>query len=309
MFVLPTLMVATDKINHCRTGEVVLGEETIKTVLTKAGLTEKEAVIYILLAKHEPLKGAEIAKLTKKDKAQVFRILKNLQAKGFIEATLEYPTRFTVTPFENILENFVKSKREEIIFIEKTKEELLHHLRKESHTEPSLDKFVIIRGNKRIYSRISKIFKDTKNQLSVATTVPSLMKANRFDVFDAILDNPLGAKIQYRFLVEFSKENLNFVKALAERMPKSGFSFKGKNPDLDLRLFPRMVTRDNEEILFFTSLPRVGNSEKDEVTPLTCKVRLQKLKQENYLRKPVSLALQRKLKRSIKRPCSMPKSK
>jgi sugar-specific transcriptional regulator TrmB len=264
MSVLSTLMMATDKVNHYRYGWVVLGEEIIKTVLENAGLTKKEAVIYILLAKHEPLKGTEIAKLTKKDKAQIFRILKSLQAKGFIEATLEFPTRYTVTPFENILDNVVKSKREEITFIEKAKEDLLHHLRKKSHAEPSLEKFVVVKGNKRIYSRISKMFNDTKHQLSVAMTLSSLMRADRLGVFDFALTDFWKSRIQYRFLVELTKENLNFIKALLERMPTSGFSFKARNPDLSFRLFPRMIIRDDAEALFFTSMPSVEKG-KDEV--------------------------------------------
>ena len=242
-----------------------MGEETIKAVLTNAGLTEKEAVVYILLAKHEPLKGAEIAKLAKKDKAQVFRILKNLQAKGFIEATLEYPIRYTVMPFESILENFVKSKREEITFVEKAKEDLLYHLRKKSFVEPSLDKFVVVKGNKRIYSRISKMFMESKRHLSVATTASNLMKTDRFGVFESFFHSPLRSKIRCRFLFEFCKDSLSFVKTLTERMPKSGFNFRARNPDLDLSLFPRMIAKDNEEILFFTSLPGAEGSEKDEV--------------------------------------------
>lgn len=265
MFVDPTLMVTIDLDNHQHYRNlVVLGEETIKTVLKSAGLTEKEAIIYIFLAKHEPLKGSEIAKLAKKDKAQIFRILKKLQAKGFVEATLEFPTRYTVTPFENILENVVKSKREEIVFIEKTKEDLLHHLRKKSQAEPSLEKFVVVKGNKRIYTRIAKIFKDTKHQLSIATTVPSLIRAERFGIFDFALNNALASQIQYRFLADLSKKDLNFIKTLAKKMPKSGFKFKARNPGLSFRLFPRMVTRDNEEILFFTSTPSMGKG-KDEV--------------------------------------------
>lgn len=245
--------------------EIVLGEETIKTVLKNAGLTEKEAVIYILIAKHEPLNGAEIAKLTRKDKAQIFRILKKLQAKSFIEATLEFPTRYTVTSFENILETVVNSKRKEINFIEKTREALVEQLRKKNQTEPSLEKFVVIKGTKRIHAKISKIVKATKHHLSIATTVASLMRADRFNVFDVAFNNPSISQIQYRFLVELSKEKLNSIKAFIERTPKTGFSFKATNSDLSVSLFPRMITRDNEEILFFTSMPRIENSRKDEV--------------------------------------------
>jgi sugar-specific transcriptional regulator TrmB len=244
---------------------VVLGEEAIKTVLKNAGLTEKEAVIYIFLAKHGPLKSTEIAKLIKKDKAQTFRILKGLQVKSFVEATLEFPTRYLVVPFENVLESVVKAKKEEVAFIEQAKQDLLDHLRKKSRIEPSLEKFVVIKGRKRIYSKISHIIQNTKYQLSIATTVPGLMRADRYAVFDAALNNALREQIEYRFLTDLSKQNLNALKALIDRMPKSGFNFKARNPDLSVRLFPRMVTRDNEEILFFTATPKADELEKDDL--------------------------------------------
>jgi sugar-specific transcriptional regulator TrmB len=244
---------------------VVLGEETIKTVLKNAGLTEKEAVIYIFLAKHGPLKSTEIAKLMKKDKAQTFRILKGLQVKSFVEATLEFPTRYLVVPFENVLESVVKAKKEEVAFIEQAKQDLLDHLRKKSRVEPSLEKFVVIKGRKRIYSKISQIIQNTKYQLSIATTVSGLMRADRYAVFDAALNNTLREKIEYRFLTDLSKQNLNALKSLIERMPKSGFNFRARNPDLSVRLFPRMVTRDNEEILFFTATPKADELEKDDL--------------------------------------------
>ena len=243
---------------------VLLSEETIKTVLKNAGLTEKEAVIYIFLAKHDPLKNTEIAKLIKKDKAQVFRILKQLQAKGFVEATIEFPARYAVVPFENILDSVVEAKRKEVVFMEEAKKVLLDHLKKKSQAEPSLEKFVLIKGHKRIYSKISKIIKDTKSQLSIATTVPSLMRADQYGVFDAAFNHPLRSQIQYRFLTEVSKQNLNALNVLLKRMPKARFNFKARNPDLSVRLFPRMITRDNEEILFFTAPSKVDKLEKDD---------------------------------------------
>ena len=91
-----------------------LSEKTIKEVLINSGLTEKEAEVYIFLAKHGASKTRKIARLMKKDKAQIFRILKRLQTKGFVESTLEFPTRYTVVPFENVLDSVVKAKQEEL---------------------------------------------------------------------------------------------------------------------------------------------------------------------------------------------------
>ena len=256
-------MVTTDIVyRHYPWDVVVLSEETIRKVLKNAGLTEKEAAVYIFLAKHEPLKSTEIAKLMKKDKAQVFRILKSLQAKGFVEATIEFPVRYTVVPFENILDSVVEAKREEVVFIEKAKKELLDHLKKKSKTEPSLEKFVIIKGHKRVYSKISNMIHDTKTQLLIATTIPSLMRADQYGIFDNTFDHTLSKQIHYRCLIEISKRNINALNMFLKRMPTE-FNFKARNPDLSERLFPRMIIRDNEEILFFTTIPKADDLEKD----------------------------------------------
>ena len=74
--------------------------EVIKETLRNFGLTEKEAEIYIFIARYGAQTSGEIAKNTKTHRPHIYRILKSLQKKGVIESTLESPARFTITPFE-----------------------------------------------------------------------------------------------------------------------------------------------------------------------------------------------------------------
>ena len=87
-----------------------MSEETIRKVLKTFGLTEKETDVYIFLAKHGVLKGGEISKQTKTQKALIYRILKSLQTKGLVESTLEFPARFTAVPFENVIDLNIKAQ-------------------------------------------------------------------------------------------------------------------------------------------------------------------------------------------------------
>jgi sugar-specific transcriptional regulator TrmB len=238
-----------------------LGEETIKTILTNFGLTEKEGDIYIFLAKWGTMNRGEIAKSLKKDKAQVSRILKRLQSKGVVEATLEFPKRFTAIPFETIIDSSIKTKREEVALIENAKKDLLRYLEKnrQAGLKLPLEKFVVIEGNQRIYSKISDMIKETKNQLSAISPVSALVRADQFGLLDVAFNHPLKSQIQFRFLTELSDQNLNVGKALIKRKPKAGFNIRGRNPNLGLRLFPRMVIRDSKEILLFIT-SRTGTS-------------------------------------------------
>ena len=234
-------------------GRAVLGEETVEKIFKDFGLTEKEIDIYVFLAKHGVLKSIEVARQIKKDKAQVLRILKSLQYKGLVESTLEAPKRFSAVPLENVLDDFVKAKRDEATLIESTKNELLLYWKSTGKTVTGtpLEKFVVIEGTNKIYSKFSQMLTETKNKLSTVSTVPGLLRADQMGLFDMVSSHPLRSKIQLRFLTEFSGQNQNTIKDLFTKASKASINFRGRSPDLGLRPFPRMVIRDDEEVLLF----------------------------------------------------------
>jgi sugar-specific transcriptional regulator TrmB len=226
-----------------------LNEETLKKILKDFGLTETEADIYLFLAKHEALTSTEIARQIKKDRAQVFRTLKSLQTKGLAESTIEVPARFTPVSFERVVESTIKVKKDEAAHIESTKEELLNFWKNISKTklDLTLEKFVVIEGRHKVYSKIAHMIRETKNQFSTITTVNALVRANQYGLYDAAFKNLLKSKIQFRFLTELSNQNLKAIKAILKKTSKKGVNFKVRNPDLGLSLFPHMVLRDNED--------------------------------------------------------------
>jgi sugar-specific transcriptional regulator TrmB len=232
-----------------------LGEKTVEKVLEDFGLTQIETEIYILLSKRGILKAGEIARHLKKDKAQILRILTRLQSKGLIESTLESPKRFTAVPFETLLDAFIKSKRDEAASLETAKNELISYFQRLSRTsESSLpEKFVVIEGRNKIYGKILQLVNETRNQLSAIASVPNLATADQFGVFDAALTHPLKSKIKFRFLTEVSEQNVGALKILLKRVPKVKFDFRGRNPEMDLQFSPRLIAKDNEEILLFIS--------------------------------------------------------
>jgi len=230
-----------------------MGEKTVEKVLKDFGLTNNEVEVYVFLAKHGVLKSREAARQIKKDKAQVLRILKSLQSKGLVESTLESPKRFSAVPFEKVLDAFVKTKRDEATLLESIKKDLLLYWKSIGKIRPEvpLEKFVVIEGTNKIYSKISQMITETKNQLSSISTVPALLRADQMGFFDVVSSHPLRSKIQLRFLTELSDQSSNMIKALLEKASKARVNFRGKNPDLGLRPFPRMVIRDEEEVLLF----------------------------------------------------------
>ena len=228
--------------------------KSIKQILKEFGLADNQAKIYIFLAKYGVLKGGDIAKQIKMPKAVVYRTLKILQRKGFVESTLEFPARYIAVPFETVLDLNIKAKKEEALQIEKSKEDLLNDWKNISKgkTESSIEKFVVIDGDRKIFAKIYQMIKKTKKQLIAASTISDLFRADRFGVFDAVYDNPLKSKVKFRFLTDLTDSDLSTAKLFKNRL-RSDLNFRGRNPELGISLFPRMVIRDNEEILLFIS--------------------------------------------------------
>ncbi len=256
-----------------------MGDEKVRKILSNFGLTEKETEIYIFLAKHGVIRGGEIIEGLRMHRADVYRILKRLQSKGLVEPTLESPVRFTIVPFETVLESFIKAKHDEAIAIEKTKQDLLGDWKNISKptNEAAPEKFTVIEGNKKILGKIQQMIRETKHQLSMITSITSLVRADQFGLFDSIQKSALNSKIEYRFLTDVSRQNLNVLRAIMKRTAENGFRFRARNPALGLQLSPKMVIRDGEEILYFISpISNEDTHEQDDACILTnCKALVQ----------------------------------
>jgi sugar-specific transcriptional regulator TrmB len=232
-----------------------LGEKTIKELLKDLGLTDTESEIYLFLSKHGASKGTEIAKAMGIDKSQIYHSLKRLSAKGLVETTLESPIRYTPVAFENILESAIKAKKEEAARIQNTKQELVDFWKNldKSKIELPLEKFSVIEGRQRIYSKLLQMIQETKVQLSAITTIQNLARADNFGLLDLTSKNPLKSQVQFRFLTEIPEREFAVAKKVLRKMQKLGFNFKGRSPDLGQSLFPQMFIRDGDEAIFFVN--------------------------------------------------------
>jgi sugar-specific transcriptional regulator TrmB len=243
-----------------------LSQETVLKTLVSFGLTEIEAQIYIFLAKKGAQKGRDVRKALKITKQQIYPSLRNLQNKGIVSSTIEHPARFSALPFEKVLNMFIKAKVEETQRLQQSKDEILSKWQTFGIAEADTPRFMVIEGRKYIFSKIQQMIQETKKQIATITTVPSLVQADQYDLFYAGFSHPLKSKIKFRFLTELSSQNLKAMKNLLRETASAKLNFEGRNPDLGLRLFPRMVIRDEDEALFFIR-PRTGESiiERDDV--------------------------------------------
>ena len=227
--------------------------EKVRKALKNIGFTEKEIDLYIFLAQHPALRSGEIAKGIRTHRVEIYRILKSLQTKEAVEATLESPTRFISIPLEKVLDSFIKAKQQETIQMEKTKQSVLNEWKNFSKTGSriAIEKFAIVEGNKKIYTKFLNMVKETKKQISAVTTSTDLKRAEQFGVLDVAFNHPLKGKIKFNFLTDLSFANLDMIKNLSKKISGTGVDFKERSPAFGLQLSPRMVIRDKKELLLF----------------------------------------------------------
>ena len=240
-----------------------MSEEALKSLLKDFGLTETESTVYLFLSRHGALKGTEIAKQLRKDKAQIYHILRDLQAKGLVESTLEVPVRFTPVALENVVDSAIKAKRNEATQIENAKKQLLDYWKSTSKTqiELSVEKFVVLDGRQKVFSKIAQMIATTESQLLTIASVPSLLRADQFGIYDEAAKHPKRARILFRFLTKLSQSNLASAKIILREMSLSKLNYSMRIPELAANLSPRMVIRDNREALLFINPPSVAPTE------------------------------------------------
>jgi sugar-specific transcriptional regulator TrmB len=248
----------------------------IEKALGNFGLSDKEIEIYIFLGKRGALKGGDINRQLKMHKAQVYRSLKSLQKKGLVEVTLEYPARFTAVPFEKLIDSFIKTKKQEVEQIEKTKSDLLSDWDSISQTELdySLEKFSVIEGTKKIFNKTVDMAKHAKREFIMVSTFADVFRADRFGIFDIMTPNKAKANIQYKFLSQLSKQNLKIAKIFESDLSPL-VNFRVMDSSLGLTRFSRMVMRDNEEILLFISEENELSTTKEVCLHTNCKAIIQ----------------------------------
>ena len=246
-----------------------MSEKTIFNVLRISNLTENESEVYVFLAKNGVQRACDISKSIGMHKAQVYRVLKNLESRGMVDLTLEKPARYTAISFENLLELLIKTKKDDVSFLEENKNALLTQWESINLQNSALpvEKFAVIEGKKNIYSRIFQMVEKWKRELLIVTTNHGIIQAEQAGIIEAgfakaetIQATEKGdmIPISARVLTQISKENLNIIRQCRERVLEKHLNIELRDINSSLKLYPHFYIIDEEEAFFFITLN--GNS-------------------------------------------------
>ena len=245
---------------------ITVTENEIVSVLKDFGLTEKEAEVYLFLAKTGVQRANEVSKRLKMHKAQVYRILDVLESKGLAEATLEFPARFVPVSFEHFLNMTIIAKREETFNLENRKSKLLARWESiiPSKPLPQQAKFTVIKGRENVYSRILELIEQASTEILAMTDSIGIIREEQAGIFDLTEKHD----IRFRILTNVKKDNYRFVKAVLQKTLPKHFEIEGRHKDLGEKPYPRFMIRDNDEIVFFLTLTNEASSTDQDETVL-----------------------------------------
>jgi len=209
----------------------------------------------MFLAKSGAQSTSFVAKRLKMERVQAYRTFKKLQEKGFIEATLERPTRFTVVPFANLLESFIDTKKSEVENLSTQKENLLASWRTVSAPESdfTVAKFSIISGKKKIHLKMLSMIEEAQKGVYILTTGLGVIQEDIGGIFDSVVDAAKKRDIQFKIIADIAKENFKIIERFGKRVDAEKERVETRHLNLNTRYFPRFLIKDDEEAILYAS--------------------------------------------------------
>jgi sugar-specific transcriptional regulator TrmB/CBS domain-containing protein len=230
-----------------------LSEKDVTRFLQILGLSKREIQVYMFLAKSGVQSTSFVAKRLKMERVQAYRTFKKLQEKGFIEATLERPTRFTIVPFSALVDNFITAKKNEVVNLTDQKQNLLTAWGSISapESEYPVAKFSIITGKKKIHSKMINMIEEAKSEVIVLTTALGIIQEDIAGIFDAVEEPSQNRGIQVQILTEVAPENLKVVDRIDRSIIEDELNIKLRHVAMSSKFFPRFLIKDEEEAILY----------------------------------------------------------
>ena len=150
-------------------------------------LTPDESKAYLFLLKTGPKSAGQIARYIKLYRMKTYRILRDLEERGLIEATIERPQKFVAVPLEKSLELQINDQKEKLSSLEKSRDTILEQWKK-SYVEDDVEhiKIRIIQGRKQFFSFLEQIIDKAITEINLLTTKNDLYRLTLAEITDKL---------------------------------------------------------------------------------------------------------------------------
>jgi sugar-specific transcriptional regulator TrmB len=188
--------------------------------LKAGGLNDNEASAYLVLLAHGQLKASDVSQLLGLNREEGYDILRKLQERNFVEATMGRPMLFKAEQPETViwsLETSVKRELEEKSesFLEARKHVgELHNLSSASEFEVDHPGRVkILLGREKIYRKVSEMYARSEHEILRLTTERGVVRGSLNGFTDA-LAKARNRGVAVKVLAPVSQKNVHHLKNL-----------------------------------------------------------------------------------------------
>jgi len=136
-----------------------LKQQTDTKVLTQLGLTSFQAQVYLTLTKLGTSNAKTIASIDRLDRANVYRVMTDLQKLNLVEKMLTNPINFKAVPISEGIQTLLENREKEYQEIEIKTKELIEKYKKPNIEKPAVEEcqFALIPENKAIVRKIKEM--------------------------------------------------------------------------------------------------------------------------------------------------------
>ncbi len=210
--------------------------------LAEYGLSKNEAKVVTFLVKRGAERASLVARALKLNRTETYRILRNLQQRGLIEASLEQPVRFQAAPFSRCLEILLAERKNTLAALEERSsslERVFESLSVETGT-PAFERFQVLEGRTRIAQKSRFMCENSRLQIDMIAS-PSEFAGGGRETLDALaMLAKRGRKI--RIISDINASSAKYVEP-----SQAVISFR--HLDLHRRPVPRVSIVDDTEAL------------------------------------------------------------
>ena len=248
---------------------ICLSEE-LERVLSELGLSAKEAQVYLYIAKNGPQKAIEISRNLKMHKVEVYRFLKYLENKTLVEPALERPTRFSALPFEQALDSLIAERKKTARELEEKRNVILDQwkLLETDRMPVAPERFLVLPGRTNIFLKTSHLIKQTQREmLTISTNIAfTLDEQTAFlpESLKEVMQNRRSQQIHARVISQIDEKNLDETRSFNQKIQRKHLLVEIRHLNFGTSFIPRLVLRDEEEVVIFLTPIRLSMLSKDE---------------------------------------------
>lgn len=228
------------------------------------GLEEPEARVYVQLARMGPSKVRTVAEAAGTQRTKTYRVLDDLEERGFVTATMERPTRYEAEPAERVFERLIAEEERQIERLDAARGRLvpqLEQLRAAEASPPTESpSFRTIEGRASIYQTLAEMFEQAEERVRIVTTHSRSVESDEISgMRQALLPRLQAGEVRLDIIygadAELSDER-------AERLDKLP-AVRGRRWPTDRIV--RFVLQDETAVLMFVVSGSGGDPTADEI--------------------------------------------